>query len=262
MAKLAARRAAEKRRRRRQRLVAGGIGLVVVLGLVGGLSAVVLTRHEKTPAAAATPTAATSSAVASVTPSPPSGPVACGGEVPKAASVPKPQFKSPPRLSIDKSSRYTAVVKTSCGTIEFRLLARQAPVAVNSFVFLARKGFYDGLTFHRVVRDFVIQGGDPTGTGSGGPGYQFKDELNNSLSYRIGTVAMANSGPDTNGSQWFIVAGRQGTTLPRRYTILGQVVKGLDVVRRIDSIPTVGGSGNGDRPVKTVYIERVAIRQH
>ncbi len=111
------------------------------------------------------------------------------------------------------------------------------------------------------MKDFVIQGGDPEGTGQGGPGYSFNDELANDLKYQIGTVAMANSGPNTNGSQFFVVAGSQGTTLPKKYTIFGQVVEGLDVVKKINQVPTKGGSPpEADFPRRKVVIERVTIQ--
>ena len=120
-----------------------------------------------------------------------------------------------PEFTIKKNKTYIATVKTSMGTFHLELYDNQAPCAVNSFVSLARQRFYDGLTFHRVVKDFVIQGGDPTGTGSGGPGYTFNDELDNDLKYELGTLAMANSGPNTNGSQWFVVASETGRSAPQ-----------------------------------------------
>lgn len=246
LARLAARRAAERRRRRRRRIVALAVAGVLVLSLVSGLAAVLLGRGRETPAAGGSP-------------APTDGPeaVACGGRVPAAASRPKPTFDEPPPMRIRPDRRqYTAVLETSCGTIEAELLAREAPRTVNNFVFLARRGFYDGLTFHRVVRDFVIQGGDPQGDGSGGPGYTFPDELDADLRYELGTVAMANRGPDTNGSQFFIVTGERGTQLPRDYTIFGRVVRGLDVAQRISELESPTAP---ERPAQTVYIERVTI---
>jgi cyclophilin family peptidyl-prolyl cis-trans isomerase len=257
LAKLAARRAAERRRRRRQRFLAVGVGLFLVVALVAGLGVVLFTGGKTKASAHPTPTPTpTPSATPSV------GGVACGAKVPKAASAKKPSFKKAPALAIDKSKTYTAIVKTSCGTIRLTLLAKDAPLAVNSFVFLAKKHFYDGLTFHRVVANFVIQGGDPKGNGQGGPGYSFKDELNNDLTYKVGTLAMANSGPDTNGSQFFIVTGQQGTQLPKQYTIFGEVIKGNDVVQKIGQLPTLGGSdpSTKDAPLQTVYIESIAIK--
>jgi cyclophilin family peptidyl-prolyl cis-trans isomerase len=147
------------------------------------------------------------------------------------------------------------------GTFTMKLFDDDAPCTVNSFVYLARKHFYDGLTFHRIVKDFVIQGGDPAGTGSGGPGYTFNDELANSLTYQIGTLAMANSGANTNGSQWFVVTGQQGVELPKSYTIFGKVTKGLDVVMKIGNVPTVGGSGqDAQMPKEPITIEKVTVK--
>jgi cyclophilin family peptidyl-prolyl cis-trans isomerase len=173
--------------------------------------------------------------------------------------VNKPTFKKAPKVTIDPKKTYTATMVTSCGTIELQLFAKDAPITVNNFVFLAKQHFYDGLTFHRIVKDFVIQGGDPKGDGSGSAGYTFKDELNNDLKYEVGTLAMANSGKNTNGSQFFIVAGQQGTTLPKNYTIFGKVTKGQDVVTTIDSIPTTATSTRQDIPSQTVYVLKVTI---
>ena len=258
LAKLAARRAAERRRKRRQRIVATVIGVILVMGLIAGLGVAFLTGGKAKTVAKPTPTP-------TPTPSPTAtaGGVACGARRPGAAifKTTKPAFKKAPALTIEKSKSYTATMKTSCGTIQLKLFAKVAPLAVNNFVFLAKKHFYDGLTFHRVVANFVIQGGDPKGTGEGGPGYAFKDELKNDLTYKVGTLAMANSGANTNGSQFFIVAGSDGTTLPKNYTIFGQVTKGMDVVSKIDALPTLGGSdpNTKDKPLQTVYINTMKI---
>lgn len=134
-------------------------------------------------------------------------------------------------LPDDQITNKKAVIKTDKGTIEFELFADKAPKTVSNFVYLAEKGYYNGLTFHRIVPDFVIQGGDPTGTGSGGPGYKFPDEPVVG-DYKAGTVAMANSGPDTNGSQFFICLTDQ-PTLPKSYNLFGQVTTGMDVVSKI-----------------------------
>src|SRR4249920_2857882 len=139
-------------------------------------------------------------------------------------------------MVIDPAKHYTATIETSAGTMAAELYASEAPRTVNNFVFLARDGFYEGVIFHRVIKGFMIQGGDPTGTGTGGPGYQFADELNaNSPSYKAGyvrgTVAMANAGPNTNGSQFFIMHADQA--LPHAYTIFGKVISGMDIVDAI-----------------------------
>jgi cyclophilin family peptidyl-prolyl cis-trans isomerase len=166
-------------------------------------------------------------------------------------------FSHAPDMQIDPNSPYGAVLQTSRGPVEIELFADQAPRTVNNFVFLARQGFYDGTTFHRVIPGFVIQGGDPTGTGRGGPGYRFDDELANDLRYEVGTLAMANAGPNTNGCQFFIVAGPQGERLPKAYSVFGRVREGMDVVQAIASTPT----GAGDRPVDAVVIEQVTITE-
>src|SRR5215210_7482162 len=142
-------------------------------------------------------------------------------------------YNKQPEMSLDPKKKYQAILHTSRGDIKVDLYADRAPMTVNNFVFLARNGFYDGTTFHRVLDGFMAQGGDPTGTGSGGPGYQFEDEFSSDLTFdRPGLLAMANSGPNTNGSQFFI------TFVPTPHlnglhTIFGEVVEGMDVVNNI-----------------------------
>jgi cyclophilin family peptidyl-prolyl cis-trans isomerase len=181
----------------------------------------------------------------------------------------RPTFDKPPGMTVDPTKRYTATLDTSCGKITADLDVKTAPKTVNNFVFLARKGFYDGLTWHRVAKDFVIQGGDPKGTGSGGPGYQFGDELP-SDGYKLGSLAMANSGPDTNGSQFFIVTGSNGTALPNgqvtegledNYSRFGQVTEGLEVAQKMESYaPDVQGRQDGP-PIRPLYIFKVEITE-
>ena len=152
------------------------------------------------------------------------------------------QWSTPPAMSIDPKKSYRAEMQTNKGLIELALFPQHAPKTVNNFVFLARAGFYDGVKFHRVISNFVIQGGDPTGTGSGGPGYRFEDELkNNPLIHETGTLSMANAGPNTNGSQFFITHSPQ-PHLNGRHTVFGQVTNGMDVVNAIrqgDKITTL-----------------------
>ncbi len=156
---------------------------------------------------------------------------------------PKPDGSSPryqhfdaaPPRCIDPAHTYTVTFQTDVGTFTAVLDPKLAPVTVNSFVFLAGYHYFDGIVFHRVVPGFVVQGGDPTGTGSGGPGYQFADELPPAGAYKIGSIAMANSGPNTNGSQFFIITGSQGVALPPNYSLFGMVTSGMDVVNRIDA---------------------------
>ncbi|HNW59174.1 MAG TPA: peptidylprolyl isomerase [bacterium] len=140
------------------------------------------------------------------------------------------QYDTPPAMTIDAKKRYTVKLETSRGLIELELYPQYAPVTVNNFVFLSREGFYDGVTFHRVIANFMIQGGDPTGTGRGGPGYRFADEFeDNPLTHETGVISMANAGPGTNGSQFFITHAPQ-PHLNGHHTVFGKVVHGQEVV--------------------------------
>ncbi|MEN9300906.1 MAG: hypothetical protein RLZZ254_687 [Actinomycetota bacterium] len=171
-------------------------------------------------------------------------------------SAPKKQkFDSPPEMGIDPSKRYSATMETSMGTLVIALDAISAPKTVNNFVFLALNHYYDGVIFHRIINGFVCQGGDPDGTGRGGPGYRFEDELPKPGQYQIGSLAMANAGPNTNGSQFFIISGQSGVQLPPAYALFGQVVKGLDIVDQMQRVPTMPG----DRPKDDVVIRSVTI---
>jgi cyclophilin family peptidyl-prolyl cis-trans isomerase len=169
------------------------------------------------------------------------------------------QWSSPPPMSLDQSKEYQATIKTNLGDIVVELFPKDAPLAVNNFVFLARQGFYDGTKFHRVVKGFVIQGGDPTGTGTGGPGYKFADEPV-ARDYIAGTLAMANAGPNTNGSQFFITLVDLSGKLPKNYTIFGQVTSGFDVVQKIGDVPvTKNAFDELSSPTVDVHIESIAI---
>ncbi len=167
------------------------------------------------------------------------------------------QYGSAPEMQIDTDKDYEATLKTSKGDITVRLFASEAPNTVNNFVFLAREGFYDGVTFHRVIENFMIQGGDPTGTGTGGPGYRFADELDKARQHRYprGTMAMANAGPNTNGSQFFIMHSDYG--LPPQYSVFGKAIDGLDVVDEIAATET----GPQDRPREDIVIHTVEISE-
>jgi cyclophilin family peptidyl-prolyl cis-trans isomerase len=155
-------------------------------------------------------------------------------------------------MVIDPAKSYTATMETTAGTMVLELFPQEAPLAVNNFVFLANDHFYDGVIFHRVIRGFMIQGGDPTGTGRGGPGYRFPDEPVQ-RPYSRGTLAMANAGPNTNGSQFFIM--HADYPLPPNYTIFGQLIEGEDVLDKIATAPT----GPQDRPLNPVEIQSVRI---
>ena len=175
---------------------------------------------------------------------------------PDGSSEKRQKFDSVPPMVIDATKSYTATMVTSHGTMEILLDAAAAPLTVNNFVYLSRFHYYDGIVLHRIIPGFVLQGGDPTGTGAGGPGYRFADELPKPGRYQIGSFAMANAGPNTNGSQFFIISGPSGEALPPLYSLFGQVVKGLDVVAAIDKV----GTGSG-RPTETVTIESVTITE-
>jgi peptidylprolyl isomerase len=171
-------------------------------------------------------------------------------------SAPKSQqFPAPPEMGIDPEKRYTATMSTTLGDLVIALDAVRAPKTVNNFVFLALNHYYDGVIFHRIINGFMCQGGDPTGTGRGGPGYRFEDELPKPGQYQIGSVAMANAGPNTNGSQFFVVSGPSGTGLPPAYSLFGQVVKGLEIVDEMQRVAT----DRNDRPTTDVVINSVTI---
>ena len=173
-------------------------------------------------------------------------------------SSPKTQrFDGPPPMIIDPEKTYTATLVTSMGELKIALDPIGAPKTVNNFVFLSRYHYYDGIIFHRIIPGFMCQGGDPDGSGRGGPGYKFADELPKPGRYEIGSVAMANAGPNTNGSQFFLVSGRSGVSLPPSYSLFGKIVKGLEVLDAMEKVKTAAG----DRPVTPVVIESVTITE-
>jgi cyclophilin family peptidyl-prolyl cis-trans isomerase len=172
-------------------------------------------------------------------------------------SSPKTQrFDGPPPTVIDPGKRYVATMATNKGTMTVALDAASAPKTVNNFVFLSRYHYYDGIVFHRIIPGFMCQGGDPEGTGRGGPGYRFADELPAPGRYEVGSIAMANAGPNTNGSQFFIVSGPDGVGLPPNYSLFGKVVNGLDVVSAIEAVGSRSGA-----PAEDVVIESVTIAE-
>jgi cyclophilin family peptidyl-prolyl cis-trans isomerase len=276
LAKLAARRAAERRRHRRQRITAIAVALAVVIG-AGSFVFLAFTGGEQKPSAKQSSSATPSpqlgvpkqTGTIKPTVSPPKQ-VACGGSVPKDAGKPKPQFSPAPdpAKSIDPKKKYIATVDTSCGPFQVELYPKQAPDAVASFVFLAKKGFFDGLTFHRIAKGFVIQGGDPKGDGTGGPGYTFPTETDPSLQFgKPGLLAMAHSSvPDSNGSQWFVTLGPDTNLNPSGgtgYTIFGKVIKGMSVIDKIANVPTSStpGTTESSQPTQAVYIDSVKIKE-
>jgi len=175
---------------------------------------------------------------------------------PDGSSPKKRKFDAPPPMCIDPSKSYTAEMVTTKGTMVIALDAASAPRTVNNFVVLSRYHYYDGIFFHRVIPGFMLQGGDPDGSGRGGPGYRFEDELPRPGRYEIGSLAMANAGPDTNGSQFFIVSGSSGVGLPPQYSLFGKVVKGLDVVSAIEATGSPSGA-----PKEKVVIESVTVTE-
>ena len=167
------------------------------------------------------------------------------------------QYATPPQMSIDPEGDYSADIQTNQGTISVELYAEDAPITVNNFVFLARQNFYDGVVFHRVIPNFMIQGGDPTGTGFGGPGYRFQDEIVPSLIFdRAGILAMANAGPGTNGSQFFITVAPT-TQLNEKHTIFGRVIAGQEVADAI----SVARTDRNNRPLEEVVIQHIEIKE-
>ena len=221
---------AAKRRQARQRLfIRGGIIALVVV-VAAALLGVFSGGGKKTNA---TKTTTTTAAVATYgsTPCPPAD----------GSAARKTSFSDSFKRCIDPTKTYTLTFQTDAGTFVASLDPKEAPITVNNFVALAEYHYFDGITFHRVIPSFVIQGGDPLGTGTGGPGYKFADELPKAGSYKVGSLAMANSGANTNGSQFFVITGQQGISLPPNYSLFGQVTSGLDVVSKIEADGLPGG---------------------
>jgi peptidyl-prolyl cis-trans isomerase B (cyclophilin B) len=174
----------------------------------------------------------------------------------KAEEAKKKTYDKPPEMKIDVNKTYTATIETDAGTMVAELYPKKAPQTVNSFVFLAREGFYDGLIFHRIIPGFMIQGGDPTGTGQGGPGYTLKAEFNDTLHDR-GILSMARTNdPDSAGSQFFVMHAR-APHLDGKYTAFGKVTKGLEVIDKIVNAP----KNDEDRPNEPVHIKKITIEE-
>ncbi|MQF82997.1 peptidylprolyl isomerase [SAR202 cluster bacterium AD-802-E10_MRT_200m] len=170
------------------------------------------------------------------------------------------QWQTAPDLIIDQQKTYTAVIHTNKGDITFSLFSAETPITVNNFVFLARSSFYDSVKFHRIIKGFMAQSGDPTGTGAGGPGYRFNDEPVY-REYLRGTIAMANAGPNTNGSQFFIM--HQDYPLPKNYTIFGIATDGIDVIDVIANTPVTANPSSGEpsQPTEEILITSIDIRE-
>ncbi|MCQ6560183.1 peptidylprolyl isomerase [Paenibacillus mendelii] len=168
-----------------------------------------------------------------------------------------------PAMAIDESKTYLAHFKTSKGDFTAELYAKDAPKTVNSFVFLSKEKFYEGVKVHRVIETFMIQTGDPKGNGTGGPGYTVPDELKNGHTYEEGTLAMANAGPNTNGSQFFICTGPdlEGLNANPNYSIFGKVVEGMDVVHSIAKVPVEAANGEVSKPKEEITINSITIEE-
>lgn len=239
-----------QRQRIRKRIIKVLIGLAAILGL----TAVIFVSGGDSSTTTDTSVVDTTvgRAITGDTPCP-----AIDGSETRAAS-----FEKAPPTCIDATHSYLAVVTTNKGEFTIVLDPIKAPLAVNSFVVLARYHFFDGTTCHRAILDFVVQCGDPTATGSGGSGYEFADELPNAGEYKIGSIAMANTGPDTNGSQFFVITGADGTTLPPNYTLFGQVTDGLDsTVPALNNASNTDPAADGTPPAELLEIISVTITE-
>lgn len=191
--------------------------------------------------------------------------IGCAGQAsPSSVPSPKPtKWSTPPAMTIDKTKTYYATVDTSLGTFKIQLFASESPLTVNNFIFLSKQGYYNGVIFHRIMKSFMIQTGDPTGTGSGSPGYRFNDELPVKHQYEPGIVAMANSGANTNGSQFFVCTGADSRNLNSmpNYTQFGKIVEGMDIVQKIASVPVVSNGFEVSKPVTPPVIKSISISQ-
>ncbi len=191
--------------------------------------------------------------------------VGCAGQSDSSA-VPSPRpmkWNTPPAMTIDKSKKYYATVDTTLGKFKIELFAAETPVTVNNFIFLSKQGYYNGVVFHRIIKTFMIQTGDQTGTGSGSPGYRFNDELPVKHKYEPGIVAMANSGPNTNGSQFFVCTGEDSKNLNSmpNYTQFGKIVEGMDIVQKIASVQVVSNGREMSKPVTYPVIRSITISE-
>jgi cyclophilin family peptidyl-prolyl cis-trans isomerase len=244
---------AEQKILRRKQRVKRTITVAIVAAIVVGITVLINGGSSKKKNASATKSTSTSTTLplapkgGSGNTSP--GAITTSANCPAAftTALNKPSYPSAPPMSVSASKTYTATVTTDVGQFTVKLDPTQAPKAVNSFVYLANQHFYDCVVFHRVIQTFMDQTGDPTGTGSSGPGYQFADELPKKANpqYPLGSLAMANSGPNTNGSQFFVVAGPEGENLSPNYTLFGTVTSGMAVVQKINGDGAVSSSSQG-----------------
>ena len=258
--------AARRRQARRTRAIAGGF---LALVLIAGVAVVVGGGDDDQEVASTGPTTTVAGANTTAAAKTPVNlpPVPAGASIkgdtpcpPADGSAPRTtSFEKPPPLCVAVAKTYTAEIDTTKGKMVVDLDVKNATKTVNNFVVLSRYHYYDGIAFHRIIPGFVVQGGDPQQTGTGGPGYKFEDELPKPGSYKVGSLAMANSGANTNGSQFFIVTGDTGTSLPPQYSLFGQVTQGLDVVKAIEGTG-IPGTQDG-KPSEVVKINSITIKE-
>jgi cyclophilin family peptidyl-prolyl cis-trans isomerase len=253
LAKLAARRKAVRQRQARQRAAAIVVSVILVLFAGYLVWSAFLNNGSKETTAGGTNTNTS----------------ACSTTVPAAAGQKKKTYSKAPKNTLKKGTIYTATLETSCGTFAIQFDQKSAPQTVNSMVFLTRQKFYDGLTFHRTVKDFVIQGGDPKGDGTGGPGYTTLDPPAKDATYPVGTIAMAksqNQPAGAAGSQFFVVTSSSANAALApagqgpQYAIVGHVTSGMDVVQKIEAQPRAGGASDG-APAQKIYIIKMTISE-
>jgi peptidyl-prolyl cis-trans isomerase B (cyclophilin B) len=262
-----------RQKRKRTVTIWGGIGVLAVL--VAFLIWFFNRDNSNTVATSDT------SVVAATTTEPPPNATSAASTVPGVTTVPAPfaygtgecpnpdgsspkttTFTAAPKLCIDPTKTYTATIETNKGSFTAVLDAAKAPGTVNNFITLARYHYFDSTPCHRIIAGFVVQCGDPTGKGTGGPGYTVADELPQAGEYKIGSLAMANSGPNTNGSQFFVITGDQGAQLPPNYSLFGQVTDGLDTtVKALDAAANPDPSANGVPPKEPISISKVTITE-
>ena len=257
--------AARKQKKDQRKKLA--IVVFTAMVLILGVSVFVAGGGKKTPDAASTSTTPQVSRPPAVLTAVPPG-AAITGDTPcpkgDGSSARTTSFAKPPPMCLSPARTYAADVNTTKGKFTIALDAKAAPNTVNNFVVLARYHFYDGIAFHRIIPGFVVQGGDPQATGSGGPGYKFDDELPKAGSYKIGSVAMANSGPNTNtnGSQFFVITGDAGVALPPAYSLFGNVTEGMDVVKAIEAAGTPATATDpGGKPTEVIKITSITIKE-
>jgi cyclophilin family peptidyl-prolyl cis-trans isomerase len=258
--------AARKRQQKRTRAIAGGF---LALVLIAGVAVIVSPGDDDQEVASTGPTTTVNPAATTAVAKRPVDlpPVPAGesikGDTPCPPAEGNPvrvtSFEKPPPLCVAATKNYTAEINTSKGLMVVSLDVRNATKTVNNFVVLSRYKYFEGIAFHRIIPGFVLQGGDPQQTGTGGPGYKFEDELPKPGSYKLGSLAMANSGANTNGSQFFIIAGDTGTSLPPQYSLFGQVTQGLEVVKAIEDVG-IPGTQDG-KPSEVVKILTVTIKE-